>query len=41
MGSALLRDDYPIDYPEVEAIVLVHTHRLRSCEIPVVMSPRG
>lgn len=39
-GIELFANDYPIDYPEVEAIVLVHTHRLRSCEIPVVMSPR-
>ena len=39
-GIELFANDYPIDYPEVEAIVLMHTHRLRSCEIPVVMSPR-
>jgi glycosyltransferase involved in cell wall biosynthesis len=39
-GIELFANDYPIDYPEVEAIVLMHTHRLRSCEIPVVMVPR-
>jgi glycosyltransferase involved in cell wall biosynthesis len=39
-GIELFANDYPIDYPEVEAIVLMHTHRLRSCEIPVVMGPR-
>jgi glycosyltransferase involved in cell wall biosynthesis len=39
-GIELFANDYPIDYPEVEAIVLMHAHRLRSCEIPVVMGPR-
>jgi glycosyltransferase involved in cell wall biosynthesis len=39
-GIELFANDYPIDYPEVEAIVLMHTHRLRSCEVPVVMTPR-
>lgn len=39
-GIELFATDYPIDYPEVEAIVLMHAHRLRSCEIPVVMEPR-
>ena len=39
-GTELFADDYPRDYPEVEAIVLMHTHRLRSCELPVVMAPR-
>jgi glycosyltransferase involved in cell wall biosynthesis len=39
-GIELFANDYPIDYPEVEAIVLMHTHRLRSREIPVVMAPR-
>jgi glycosyltransferase involved in cell wall biosynthesis len=39
-GIELFANDYPIDYPEVEAIVLMHTHRLRSAEIPVVMAPR-
>jgi glycosyltransferase involved in cell wall biosynthesis len=39
-GIELFANDYPIDYPEVEAIMLMHTHRLRSREIPVVMGPR-
>jgi glycosyltransferase involved in cell wall biosynthesis len=39
-GIELFANDYPIDYPEVEAIMLMHTHRLRSCEVPVVMGPR-
>jgi glycosyltransferase involved in cell wall biosynthesis len=39
-GIELFADDYPMDYPEVEAIMLMHTHRLRSREIPVVMGPR-
>ncbi len=39
-GIELFADDYPMDYPEVEAIMLMHTHRLRSREIPVVMVPR-
>jgi glycosyltransferase involved in cell wall biosynthesis len=39
-GIELFARDYPHDYPEVEAILLMHAHRLRSCEIPVVMRPR-
>lgn len=39
-GIALFARDYPHDYPEVEAIVLLHAHRLKSCEVPVVMRPR-
>ena len=39
-GLELFANDYPRDYPEVEAIVLMHTHKLRSCELPVVMAPR-
>jgi hypothetical protein len=39
-GIELFARDYPPDYPEVEAILLLHAHRLRSCEIPVVMRPR-
>jgi glycosyltransferase involved in cell wall biosynthesis len=39
-GIELFARDYPHDYPEVEAILLVHAHRLGSCEIPVVMRPR-
>jgi hypothetical protein len=36
----LFARDYPHDYPEVEAILLMHAHRLRSCEVPVQMRPR-
>jgi glycosyltransferase involved in cell wall biosynthesis len=39
-GINLFARDYPHDYPEVEAILLMHAHRLRSCEIPVRMRPR-
>jgi glycosyltransferase involved in cell wall biosynthesis len=39
-GIELFARDYPHDYPEVEAILLMHAHRLRSCEIPVIMRPR-
>jgi glycosyltransferase involved in cell wall biosynthesis len=39
-GIELFARDYPTDYPEIEAIVLLHSHRLRSCEIPVLMRPR-
>ena len=30
-GIELFARDYPQDYPEVEAILLMHSHRLRSC----------
>lgn len=33
--------DYPHDYPEVEAILLLHYHRLRMREVPVQMYERG
>jgi glycosyltransferase involved in cell wall biosynthesis len=39
-GIKLFAGDYPHDYPEVEAILLVHAHRLRSCEVPVRMRAR-
>lgn len=39
-GIELFARDYPHDYPEVEAILLMHAHRLRSCEVPVSMRPR-
>jgi glycosyltransferase involved in cell wall biosynthesis len=39
-GIELFARDYPHDYPEVEAILLMHHHRLGSCEIPVLMHPR-
>jgi glycosyltransferase involved in cell wall biosynthesis len=40
VGIELFARDYPHDYPEVEAILLMHAHRLESCEIPVAMRPR-
>jgi glycosyltransferase involved in cell wall biosynthesis len=33
----LFAHDYPHDYPEVEAVLLVHHHRLRMIEVPVRM----
>jgi glycosyltransferase involved in cell wall biosynthesis len=39
-GIELFARDYPHDYPEVEAILLMHAHRLRSCEVAVSMRPR-
>ena len=40
-GIALFARDYPHDYPEVEAAVMVHRHRLRMQEVPVSMRERG
>lgn len=40
VGIQLFARDYPHDYPEVEAILMMHAHRLNSCEIPVLMRPR-
>ena len=37
----LFARDYPHDYPEVEAAVMVSRHRLRSIEVPVSMRERG
>jgi glycosyltransferase involved in cell wall biosynthesis len=34
---ALFARDYPHDYPEVEAVLVLHFHRLRMREIPVRM----
>lgn len=39
-GIALFASDYPSDYPEVEATVLVLKHRLRLLEVPVRMRER-
>ncbi|MHB2000792.1 MAG: glycosyltransferase family 2 protein [Solirubrobacteraceae bacterium] len=39
-GIEIFARDYPHDYPEVEAILMMHAHRLQSCEVPVVMRPR-
>jgi len=40
-GIALFARDYPHDYPEVEAVLMVHYHRLRMREVPVRMLRRG
>jgi glycosyltransferase involved in cell wall biosynthesis len=39
-GIELFARDYPHDYPEVEAVLLLHFHRLRSDEVPVRMRAR-
>src|SRR5207247_2895292 len=39
-GIAIFAADYPHDYPEVEATVMVHKHRLRLAEVPVRMRER-
>jgi hypothetical protein len=40
-GIALFAHDYPHDYPEVEATVMVFRHRLRLREVQVEMRERG
>ena len=40
-GIQLFATDYPHDYPEVEATVMVHRHRLRLREVPVRMRERA
>jgi hypothetical protein len=40
LAIELFARDYPQDYPEVEAILLMHAHRLHSREVPVRMRPR-
>jgi glycosyltransferase involved in cell wall biosynthesis len=40
-GISLFARDYPHDYPEVEAVLMVHFHRLRMREVPVRMTQRG
>jgi glycosyltransferase involved in cell wall biosynthesis len=40
-GIVLFASDYPHDYPEVEANVLVFKHRLRLMEVPVRMRNRN
>lgn len=37
----LFAEKYPHDYPEVEAVLMLHQHRLRMREIPVKMYTRG
>jgi len=39
-GIRLFAADYPHDYPEVEATVMVIRHRLRLLEVPVLMRER-
>jgi hypothetical protein len=39
-GIGLFARDYPHDYPEVEAVLLVHAHRLEADEVAVRMRPR-
>jgi hypothetical protein len=41
LGIELFARDYPHDYPEVEAILMLHSHRLRIHEVPVKMNARG
>jgi len=38
---SLFARDYPHDYPEVEAVVMLHFHRLKMREYPVRMFQRG
>ena len=40
-GIELFARDYPHDYPEVEAVLMLHFHRLRMKEVPVQMLQRG
>jgi glycosyltransferase involved in cell wall biosynthesis len=40
-GISVFSRDYPHDYPEVEAVLMVHWHRLRMCEEPVRMLTRN
>jgi glycosyltransferase involved in cell wall biosynthesis len=37
----LFAKDYPHDYPEVEAVLMLHHHRLKMREVPVRMFERG
>jgi hypothetical protein len=37
----LFARDYPHDYPEVEAVLMIHHHQLRMREVPVKMLERG
>lgn len=37
----LFAHDYPHDYPEVETILMMHRHELRTAEVPVRMDLRG
>jgi glycosyltransferase involved in cell wall biosynthesis len=37
----LFAHDYPHDYPEVEAVLMLHAHRLKMAEVGVQMHVRG
>ena len=37
----LFSSDYPHDYPEVEAVLMLHNQRMRMTEVPVRMFERG
>ena len=39
-GIELFARDYPHDYPEVEAVLMLHAHRLVAAEVPVRMRER-
>ncbi|MBA2545635.1 MAG: glycosyltransferase family 2 protein [Solirubrobacterales bacterium] len=39
-GIELFARDYPHDFPEVEAILMVHAHDMSLHEVPVTMRPR-
>ena len=41
LGIRLFAADYPHDYPEVEATLMVHRHKLRLTEVPVRMRERS
>ncbi len=41
LAIALFAADYPHDYPEVEATLMLHKHRLRLREVPVRMRERS
>ena len=40
-GIELFARDYPHDYPEVEAVLLLHFHKLEGAELPVRMRERA
>jgi hypothetical protein len=40
-GIELFARDYPHDYPEVEAILMLHAHKLQLHEVPVRMRERA
>ena len=40
-GIELFARDYPHDYPEVEAVLLLHYHQLEGAEVPVRMRARA